>query len=267
MIRLTHVGGPTVLVELDEWRLLTDPTFDEPGRKYSFGWGTFSTKTTGPALTTEQVGPVDAILLSHGHHADNLDDAGRALLSNVPIVVTTPSGQRRLRTNDHIHKTRGLRTGRSTTLTAEGKPPLTVTATPCRHGPPLSRPVAGAVTGFLITPAMAATAALWITGDTVLDRRLRRFARNVDVHVLLMHLGAVQFPLTGSLRYSMDSADALELIELSRPRVAVPVHYEGWSHFSEPQHRLHLALATGPTHHRTTLHWLQPGTPWAVEDS
>ena len=73
-----------------------------------------------------------------------------------------------------------------------------------------------------------------MTGDTVLHRPLRRLAERLDVDVLLMHLGAVRFPLTGPLRYSMNGADAARLIDLLRPRVAVPVHYEGWSHFSEP---------------------------------
>jgi L-ascorbate metabolism protein UlaG (beta-lactamase superfamily) len=31
-VRLTHIGGPTVLIEAGGWRLLTDPTFDPPGR-------------------------------------------------------------------------------------------------------------------------------------------------------------------------------------------------------------------------------------------
>jgi L-ascorbate metabolism protein UlaG (beta-lactamase superfamily) len=29
---LTLIGGPTVLIELGGFRLLTDPTFDAPGR-------------------------------------------------------------------------------------------------------------------------------------------------------------------------------------------------------------------------------------------
>jgi hypothetical protein len=29
-IRITHIGGPTALIEVEGWRLLTDPTFD-PG--------------------------------------------------------------------------------------------------------------------------------------------------------------------------------------------------------------------------------------------
>lgn len=48
-VRLTHIGGPTVLLEVEGWRLLTDPTFDAPGRRYTFGWGSASRKTTGPA--------------------------------------------------------------------------------------------------------------------------------------------------------------------------------------------------------------------------
>ena len=36
--RITHIGGPTVLIQFGGWRLLTDPTFDPPGQKYNFGW-------------------------------------------------------------------------------------------------------------------------------------------------------------------------------------------------------------------------------------
>ena len=96
-MQLTHLGGPTVLVELDGWRILTDPTFDPPGRRYAFGWGTSSTKTAGPAQRAGALGPVDAVLLSHDHHADNLDDLGRALLPGVGTVVTTRPGSSRLR--------------------------------------------------------------------------------------------------------------------------------------------------------------------------
>lgn len=95
-MRLTHVGGPTLLLEVAGWRVLTDPTFDPPGRRYRFGWGTGSRKVTGPALQPAALLPVDAVLLTHDHHADNLDDAGRAFLPSVPVVVTTASGGRRL---------------------------------------------------------------------------------------------------------------------------------------------------------------------------
>ncbi len=53
MLHVTHLGGPTVLLQLGGWRILTDPTFDAPGTTYAFGWGTGSTKTAGPALAPE----------------------------------------------------------------------------------------------------------------------------------------------------------------------------------------------------------------------
>jgi L-ascorbate metabolism protein UlaG (beta-lactamase superfamily) len=77
-VRLTHIGGPTALIEVAGWRLLTDPTFDAPGGRYRFGWGTASRKTAGPALQPGDLGRIDAVLLSHDQHGDNLDAAGRS---------------------------------------------------------------------------------------------------------------------------------------------------------------------------------------------
>jgi L-ascorbate metabolism protein UlaG (beta-lactamase superfamily) len=225
---ITHIGGPTVLIEVAGWRILTDPTFDLPGRRYAFGWGTASTKTAGPTCTAADVGPVDAVLLTHDHHADNLDDAGRAMLADVPIVVTTHAGARRLGTG------RGLAAGESTTLTAAGRPDVDVTATPCRHGPPLSHAVVGDVIGFLLRGAPLVDGAWWVTGDTVLYDAVLGVGDDVDIDLALVHLGGVRFPITGPLRYTMTFDDGVELVRRTRPRVAVPVHYEGWSHFRDP---------------------------------
>lgn len=262
MLRLTHVGGPTVLIELDGWRILTDPTFDQPGRTYGFGLGTSSTKTQGPVpeLADLDLDSVDAILLSHDHHADNLDDLGRTVLRRAGTVLTTAAGQRRL----GAANVRGLRAGEATTLTAPGKPAVTVRATPCRHGPPLSRPLVGSVIGFALSLDGHERTDLWMTGDTVLHRALVRAARRMDVEVLLVHLGSVQFPISGPVRYSMNAADAIRLIGHTSPRVAVPVHYEGWSHFHESEGHLRATLAAAPPSVRDVVSWLEPGAPAAL---
>jgi L-ascorbate metabolism protein UlaG (beta-lactamase superfamily) len=70
---ITHIGGPTTLIQADGWSLLTDPTFDDPGRRYAFGWGTSSRKMAGPAIVAAHLPPIDAVLLTHDHHGDNLD--------------------------------------------------------------------------------------------------------------------------------------------------------------------------------------------------
>ncbi|MGY1600911.1 MBL fold metallo-hydrolase [Geodermatophilus sp. SYSU D00815] len=253
-LRLTHVGGPTLLVEYGGWRLLTDPTFDRPGRRYAFGWGTGSRKVTGPALPPEALLPVDAVLLSHDHHADNLDDAGRALLPSVPVVVTTAPGAARLGGG-----ARGLRPWASTTLEAGGRPPLEVTATPARHGPPLSRPVVGDVVGFALRPAGGDDGVLWISGDTVLFDGLRQVADRLRVDTAVLHLGRVRFPVTGPLRYSMTGREAVEVCRLTGARTVVPVHYEGWSHFTQGRDGVERDLAGAPEEVRRRFRWLPLG--------
>ena len=74
---------------------------------------------------------------------------------------------------------------------------------------------------------------LWISGDTVLYDGVRQVADRLQVDIALLHLGGVRFPITGPVRYTMTAADAVELCASIRPRTAMPVHYEGWSHFKD----------------------------------
>jgi L-ascorbate metabolism protein UlaG (beta-lactamase superfamily) len=250
---VTHIGGPTALIEVGGWRLLTDPTFDAPGRKYSFGWGTSSHKLAGPAVMPQDVLPIDAVLLSHDHHDDNLDDAGRALLPQAETVVTTRSGARRLGGN-----ARGLDPWQITLLEAPGRPAIEITATPCRHGPPLSHPLVGDVIGFALR---CNDRVLWISGDTVLYDGVRQVAERMRVDTAVLHLGGVRFPITGPLRYTMTARDAIELCGTVRPRLAIPIHYEGWGHFREGRDAIERELAGAPEDIRRRFLWLTPGRP------
>jgi L-ascorbate metabolism protein UlaG (beta-lactamase superfamily) len=257
---ITHIGGPTALIELNGWRLLTDPTFDPPGRRYHFGWGASSVKLTGPAVSPDDLPPVDAVLLTHDHHGDNLDAAGRALLSRATIVLTTVRGARRL----GLRSARGLAAGAVTRLAAPGKPDLEITATPARHGPPFSRPIVGDVIGFAVRRPGERTVLLWVTGDTVLYRGLRQATAEMDIDVMLAHVGGVRFPISGPVRYTLTGRAAVDLVAAVRPRVAVPVHYEGWSHFADGRAAVEQALAAAAEDVRRRVHWLPIGTPQTV---
>jgi L-ascorbate metabolism protein UlaG (beta-lactamase superfamily) len=259
-VRITDIGGPTVLIEVAGWRLLTDPTFDAPGRKYSFGWGTSSRKQAGPALAADDVLPIDAVLLSHDHHGDNLDEAGRALLPNARTVVTTTAGARRLG-----GEARGLGPWATTRLEAEGRPAIEVTATPCRHGPPLSRPIVGDAIGFALRWEGQEGGVLWITGDTVLYDGVREVASRLEVDTALVHLGGVRFRVTGPVRYTMTAADAVELLGLVRPRVAIPIHYDGWGHFQETREEIEREFASAPEAVRASIRWLPRGEAMELE--
>jgi L-ascorbate metabolism protein UlaG (beta-lactamase superfamily) len=258
-LRVTHVGGPTTIIEVGGWRLLTDPTFDPPGERYAFGWGTSSVKLAGPAIGASELGRIDAVLLTHDHHDDNLDPAGRALLPSAGSVVTTVPGARRLGNG-----ARGLEPWETTVLQAPDRPAIEVTATPCRHGPPLSKPLAGEVVGFALRWEGQDDGALWISGDTVLYDGVRSVAHRVKVDTMLLHLGGVQFPVTGPLRYTMTARDGVELCELVRPRVTIPVHYEGWKHFKDGRNDVERAFAGAPAGVRDSLRWLEIGVPTTI---
>ena len=126
-LTITLIGGPTALIEIDGFRLLTDPTFDGPG-DYQLPHVKLE-KLTGPAMSARDVGPIDAVLLSHDQHSDNLDHSGRDFLAEAKRVLTTEAGAKRLG-----GKTEGFAPWASTELKKGGRS-LTVTATPARHGP------------------------------------------------------------------------------------------------------------------------------------
>ncbi|WP_214102824.1 MBL fold metallo-hydrolase [Acrocarpospora catenulata] len=253
-MRLTHIGGPTVLIEMGEWRLLTDPTFDPPGRRYFFGLGTSSYKVAGPAMPANELPPIDAVLLSHDHHGDNLDDTGRALLPSARTVITTVSGARRLG-----GRARGLKPWAATRLEAPGQPTIEITATPARHGPPFTRAITGDVIGFALTWKGQRHGALWISGDTVLYDDVRRIPDRLQVGTALLHLGGVRFPVTGPIRYTMTAADAVELCGLIRPHTAIPIHYEGWHHFRQSRESMERDFAAAPPDIRDRIRRLPIG--------
>ena len=72
-----------------------------------------------------------------------------------------------------------------------------MTATPCRHGPPLSRPIVGDVIGFALRWDGQRNGVVWVSGDSVLYNGVREVADRLDVDVAILHLGEVQFPITG----------------------------------------------------------------------
>jgi L-ascorbate metabolism protein UlaG (beta-lactamase superfamily) len=251
--KITHIGGPTALIEVGGWRILTDPTFDPPGKRYFFGWGTMSRKLVGPSTLAKDLGPIDAVLVSHHHHGDNLDPSAKALLPTWGTTYTTLKASRKLGGN-----TVGLAAWDTATLEASGKETVTITATPCRHGPAGSEPITGPVIGFSLRWADQANGELWVTGDTVLYQGLRDVAAKLRIGTILLHLGSVRFRyLSGWFRYTMDAREGAELLELVQPANVVPVHYEGWSHFQQGRDSAEQVLTASPYADR--IHWLDPG--------
>jgi len=225
--RFTLIGGPTVLIEIAGFRLLTDPTFDPPG-EYKLPH-VLLRKTAGPALRIEDVGAIDAVLLSHDQHADNLDHAGRDFLTRAGRVLTTVAGTKRLGGN-----AQGLAPWQSTELTSTEGRRLRVTAAPARHGPAGIEPLSGDVIGFVVETD--GSPAIYVTGDTVWYHGVAEVARRFKVGVVLLFAGAAQ--TRGPFHLTMDVNDAIETAQAFPHAAIVPVHCDSWLHFKQSREDL-----------------------------
>jgi L-ascorbate metabolism protein UlaG (beta-lactamase superfamily) len=249
---LMHVGGPTLLIEIGALRILTDPTLDAKGRSYTIPrTGIVIEKVADPALSAEALGRIDAVLLSHDEHADNLDDAGRALLDRVGVTYTTTGGAERLGGTAI-----GLAPWQSATLGD-----ITITATPGRHGPPGCEPLLGDVIGFVLEWPQA-DGALYISGDTVWYEELEAIGQRHAIATAILHLGRVELP--DGTRFTMSASDAVEASRKLGAKRIVPVHYEGWQHFSEDRTTAEAIFSAAALTQRVA--WLEHGKRTAFEN-
>lgn len=248
-LRLTYIGGPTLLIEWRGLRLLSDPTFDPAGTSYPTAAYTLR-KTIGPALSAEDVGPVDAVLLSHDHHFDNLDHAGRALLPQARQVLTTRAGADRLGGNAV-----GLGQEDLATLENAKGEKLRVYPTAARHGP--AGGDRGPVIGFLLRWMDDAGHGLYLTGDSVWFEGLEAIRGLGPVRAVIAFAGAAKVQVAGDHPLTLTAQGAVELARLFSPAPIVPVHYEGWEHFSESRTELERAFQAAELSDR--LLWLPPG--------
>ncbi|MER7842595.1 MBL fold metallo-hydrolase [Kitasatospora sp. NPDC096077] len=242
-ITATHIGTATVLLEIGGLRLLTDPVFDPAPAEYRHD-PVVLRSTTGPALAADELPPVDAVLLSHDEHPDNLDATGRTLLADRP-VLTTVSGAARLGGG-----ALGLAPWQTRTLTVDGRS-LRITGTPGEHGP------VGDVTGFVVE-VPGEQEALYVSGDTVHIPELDGIGRRFTIGTALLHLGAARIEaFGGGGLITMDAAQAAALTASLDARRVVPVHYTSWEHFTEGRAETTARFQAAGLADR--LHWLTPG--------
>ncbi|MHB1517858.1 MAG: MBL fold metallo-hydrolase [Acidimicrobiales bacterium] len=247
-ISLTSVGGPTLLVELGGIRLLTDPTFDPPGT-YPLGTRVL-VKTAPPAFSRAELGVVDAVLLSHDQHPDNLDTAGREALEGVPLLLSTPTAAARL------PGVEGLAPWEEVVLPGPHGGAVRVAATPAQHGPDGTEDLTGPVTGFVLSASDLPT--VYISGDNASMRVVNQVAERFPViDVAVLFAGAAQTPLLGEAYLTLTSAEAAEAARRLAARWVLPAHFNSWAHYSEGADRLQSAFADAKLSDRLVL--LSPG--------
>jgi len=225
-LTITVVGGPTEVLDLGGLRLLTDPTFDPPG-EYEPRPGVRLEKTRGPAVDPNRLGAVDAVLLSHDQHADNLDVTGREYLAGAPAVFTTVSGAGRLGGN-----ALPLGNWRHIDLYRPDGGCLRVTGVPAQHAPDGLEGATGDVTGFVVSGDDVPS--VYVSGDNVSLRIVGEIAERFGPpDVAILHAGAAQVADLGDVTVTLPAEAAAEAARILGARTVVPVHVDGWSHYSE----------------------------------
>ncbi|MEV0663764.1 MBL fold metallo-hydrolase [Actinomadura luteofluorescens] len=244
--RVRVFGGPTALIEIGGLRILTDPTFDEPG-DYEVGPGMVLSKTAAATVQASEIGHLDAVLLSHDEHPDNLDRAGRALLPSVPVVYTTESGARRLGGN-----ALGLAPWDAHELARPDGGRLTVTGVPARHGPEGCEPVTGDVIGFVLSATDLPS--VYISGDNASLELVQEIADRLGpVDTAVIFAGAVRTPLLDQALLTLDSEQAATAAAMLGARRIVPVHIDSWSHFTEGPNDIRAAFTAAGLAERLSL--------------
>ncbi len=224
-MRATLIGGPTVLLELGGLRLLTDPTFDAAGEEYRTPVYTLR-KTRGPAIGAGSIGQLDAVLLSHAHHFDNLDRMGHALLRIATRVLTTHEGAERLGP-----PALGLVAWEHADVPTRDGRVLRITATPARHGPPDGD--RGPVIGFALALADEPQRTIYISGDTVWYEGVAEVARRFQPVLAFPFMGAARVPEVGPQHLTFTAAEGVDFARAFPEATIVPLHCDGWEHYSE----------------------------------
>jgi L-ascorbate metabolism protein UlaG (beta-lactamase superfamily) len=203
---VTYVGHATLLVELGDTRVLTDPVLRR-------GIGHIRRRARLPEL--ESLLPLDAIAVSHAHH-DHLDVPTLRRLTRHCRLVIGPRGSastlRRAGASEVVEVDEGER------VTVGG---VMVEAVPALHEGrrhPLAPDVPAL--GFILNGSTR----VYFAGDTDLFDGMAELAGRVDVAALPIAGWGPRLP-PGHL----DPERAARAAALIRPRLAVPIH---WGTFS-----------------------------------
>lgn len=152
----------------------------------------------------------------------------------------------------------GLENWQSTILES-GNTQIKVTSTPSQHGFLFTRPFAGQTIGFILEWVGQKNGALYISGDTIYFRGIKEIAERFKVGIGIFHMGRASFPLTGPLRFTMDGNDGVRTAAKLNPHTIIPVHYEGWRHFSEGKRHIEKIFESTGMNER--VKWLPLGVP------
>jgi L-ascorbate metabolism protein UlaG (beta-lactamase superfamily) len=249
------VGTATVIIRYGGFTILTDPNFLHKGDHVHLGYGLQSKRLTEPALSLEQLPPIDFVLLSH-MHGDHFDHVVSDRLDRKVPILTTKHAAASLK-GLGFERPIAFDTWDSIEV-VKGDARMRVTAMPGKHAPGLLR--------LMIPPTMGSMLEfsglrLYITGDTLIHEHLKEIPRRYpDIDIALLHLGGTR--IAGVL-LTMDAQQGVEAIRITNPRTAIPIHYNDYGVFKSPLDDFKTAVREAGLEQR--VHYLAHGETFDIE--
>jgi len=224
------VGTATTILRLGCFTVLTDPNFLHRGQRAYLGKGLWSRRLSEPAMTVDEVPPLNAVVLSH-LHGDHFDRVARAGLDRTPPVITTVSAANRLQ--QYGFSAHGLENWQRHTL-VDGQEELSIESLPAVHARGLMGRLLPPVMGSLLEHRVkgGVVRRVMVSGDTLTGQHLDVIhQRHPDIDLAVVHLGGTRV-LWHTV--TMDALQGVDYLRRIQPKKAVPVHYDDYRVFRSP---------------------------------
>jgi L-ascorbate metabolism protein UlaG (beta-lactamase superfamily) len=257
------IGNATTLIRFAGFTVLTDPAFLHKWGHADLGHGIWARREVEPACQVADLPPLDLIVLSH-YHGDHFDDvAARDLDKDIPIVTTDHA----VAELGKLGFDRGLALDTwNSQVVEKGDARLEITAMPAKHATDdalasMLMPVNGRMLDFSRDGRQLYR--LYITGDTMLHDRLQDIARwYPEIDLGLIHAGGTTLFVTV---VTMTGAQAVRAVEITKPRVAIPIHYNDYSVFMSGLDDFKEAAARSTA--STEFHYLTQGDTYRFKSA
>ena len=237
-MKFQWIGGPTFLLELGSFRILSDPMFAEGESAFIMNGHPSTGKDNVPIarlapLPHFELFPLDCVILSH-LHSDHFDKIAREKLSK-DLLLIAPSDQKPILENWGFKNIQALDWWQEFVLKKENAE-LKILSVPAQHShDERTNQELGIVNGFILNHSQGgSTYTIYWTGDTIWFDGMSRIKDIAGmVNLLIPHLGAVGMDGPWGLM-TLNANEATRLVELMEPQAIIPIHHHTFSHYIEP---------------------------------
>lgn len=228
-LNLNIVGGATWALNVDnEFKIACDPVLAPLGTEYNFKFFK-SKRIKAPIYDDSTFENVKIWLITH-NHADHVDEWGIKRILKGDHVVCNKNSQKLLEKtkNENIvtinwYENQVMKIKDYT---------IEIQAIPAFHGNNyLTRVFVGKVNGYLLKINKSKVKkTIYVTSDTVFDKKITKSLKNHRIDVLIANMGEVRSKMWGGPLTMNISMLSMFIKELA-PKMVIPIHIDDFSHY------------------------------------